>query len=211
MRRGRRLRKTSVVLSWLIAACAPATPVSTVALRHEQDAGSDRVDASVETQPARGIPTRSELEVAVRALRTCGRPYVDREIIESCEPYKTLLRGRLDAIDLLLDAITDPAPTQGARMTGGGPLRVGDLAVLALQDMVPALGDEVISAVHEPPSRAAAECGECALWDRLDSPGGRLRLQRRLRSWFAQHRPGLVWQPLAGYLPGGRFQLTDGG
>jgi hypothetical protein len=169
-------------------------------------AQSDQHTGLVRPQPDQRRPTRTDLVQAIAALHDCKiRPYVDGEIVEACEPYLILWRGRMDSVELLVAAMSDERRTRVTNW-GGGHYTVADLAWSVLVHMIPDLHRELIpESMHK--SARWEECGECALWDELARPGARAALQKRFETWLARHQNDLEWETLKGSPVDGCYRL----
>ena len=151
-------------------------------------------------------PTHEQLVQAVRDLLHCNqRPYVDYDIVQACDPYLTLWRGRMDSVPLLLEAVTNTATTPVTN-SSAQYYTVGDLAWSLLIAMIPPLESVLFNGPLVASPRFKS-CGECAIWDMLAAPGARTALKLRFARWLEQHRADLEWERLPGSPVDGRFRL----
>lgn len=106
----------------------------------------------------------------------------------------------------LATLIADPTPTGVAVPTYGGQYRVGDIAVIAMLDIVHDI--PIVAMVHD--RDPVASGGFDSYWRVIrKGPAERLRLRAAVLSWLDEHQSSLVWYAESGHPAGGWYGLLS--
>jgi hypothetical protein len=94
-----------------------------------------------------------------------------------------------EAIPILLDKIDDTTTTSALVRHFGGYYTVGDLAYVALQEIVHSIPTfELLGVPFD-----TNGCGYCAYWQHLSDFSNRQKFKIALKNWFDKNQQNLVW------------------
>ncbi|RAV99227.1 hypothetical protein [Pseudochryseolinea flava] len=101
-----------------------------------------------------------------------------------------VVSGKQAVISALIDRVSDTTQTNVFVPNFGGHYTVGDVAYVALQEIIHGVPTFDLLGV----SFDEKGCGYCVYWNTIRNLKRRLRFQKALRGWHESNRKALVWK-----------------